>query len=145
MMTPEPRWHAEGELPQGGEVFVFGSNLAGRHGAGAALVALEKFGAQIGRGQGYQGSTPRHCYAIATKDAKLGVLPLEEIARNVRAFIDFAENHPNLRFFVTRVGCGLAGYRNADIAPLFHDAPLERCSFEIGWRSFVLKREPKAA
>ena len=93
-----------------GEVFVFGSNLAGHHDGGAARIALERFGAVYGQGVGLQGRS----YAIPTM--RLGI---NEIARYVNAFIDFADRHPEMKFFVTRVGCGIAGYTDEDIAPLF--------------------------
>lgn len=131
------RWHKDLDLPLAGEVFVFGSNLAGRHGAGAALVALQKFGARPGCGIGFQGSGGAHCYAIPTKDERLRVLPLHVIAQHVQAFLAFAHANKHLNFFITRVGCGLAGYRNSDIAPLFAGAPPQRCSFEISWKPFI--------
>ena len=100
------------------EVFVFGSNLAGRHGKGAALLA-KKWGAVTGSGAGRQGQT----YAIATKDFLVrNSLPLTEIARSVRIFIDHAANDEEHTFLVTEIGCGLAGYDPKDIAPLFKGA-----------------------
>lgn len=100
-------------------IFVFGSNLAGRHGKGAALEARQKHGAVYGQGEGLQGDS----YAIPTKDARLNSLPLESIASYVAKFIDFARQHPDLRFFVTEIGCGLAGYTREQIAPMFVAAP----------------------
>lgn len=97
------------------EVFVFGSNLAGRHGKGAALVARQKFGAVSGQGTGLMGRS----YGIATKGVKLDVLPLPKIGEQVSTFLAFARAHPDLKFFVTEIGCGLAGYQPADVAPLF--------------------------
>ena len=97
------------------EVFVFGSNYAGRHGKGAALTAVRKFGACNGQGMGLQGQS----YGIATKGWKLDVLPLPKIAVQVDRFLRFAQAHPELRFLVTEIGCGLAGYRPKHIAPLF--------------------------
>lgn len=98
-----------------GEVFVFGSNLAGRHGKGAALDAVRQWGAVRGRGIGLQG----RAYAIPTKDAKLVPLPLIEIAKHVRVFLAFARENPFTLFRVTAVGTGLAGYTAEDIAPMF--------------------------
>ena len=92
------------------EVFVFGSNLAGMHGGGAARVAYERFGAVWGRGVGLQGQS----YAIPTMQG--GV---ETIKPYVDAFIDFAVSRPDLFFCVTRIGCGIAGFVDAEIAPLF--------------------------
>ena len=92
------------------EVFVFGSNLAGMHGGGAAYAAFKKFGAIWGRGVGLQGQS----YAIPTMQG--GV---ENIRPYVDDFIDFAKAHPDLFFYVTRIGCGIAGFADAEIAPLF--------------------------
>ena len=97
------------------EVFVFGSNYAGRHGKGAALTALRKFGAKSGQGVGLMGQS----YGIATKDHNLKVLPLSIIELQIGRFLRFARTHPNLTFLVTPIGCGLAGYKYKEIAPLF--------------------------
>lgn len=95
------------------EVFVFGSNLAGMHGGGAARAAVDKFGAIWGQGVGMQGQ----CYAIPTMHG--GV---EVIKPYVDEFIDFAKLHTELKFFVTRIGCGIAGFKDAEIAPMFVEA-----------------------
>lgn len=95
------------------EVFVFGSNLAGHHGGGAARLALNHFGAEWGQGVGLQGQS----YAIPTMQG--GV---ETIAPYVDDFIRFAKAHPELHFLVTRIGCGIAGFRDEEIAPLFRAA-----------------------
>jgi len=100
-------------------VFVFGSNLAGRHGKGAARIAHQAFGAIWGQGEGEQGNS----YAIPTKDRRLNPLPLYSIQQSVYRFVRFAALHPELRFFVTPIGCGLAGYSPAQIAPMFANAP----------------------
>lgn len=100
-------------------IFVFGSNLAGRHGAGAAKYALLHHGAVYGQGEGLQGNS----YAIPTKDARIITLPLPAIRAHVAAFLIFARRNPDLTFRLTPIGCGLAGYKPADIAPLFADAP----------------------
>ena len=92
------------------EVFVFGSNLAGSHGGGAAYVAWRKFGAIMGQGVGLQGQS----YGIPTMQG--GV---ETILPYVDEFIAFAKAHPELFFYVTRIGCGIAGFRDEEIAPLF--------------------------
>lgn len=92
------------------EVFVFGSNLAGMHGGGAARAAYERFGAVWGCGVGLQGQS----YAIPTMQG--GV---ETIKPYVDEFIDFARSRPDLFFYVTRIGCGIAGFADAEIAPLF--------------------------
>lgn len=98
---------------QPNEVFVFGSNLGGAHGGGAAAVAWRKFGAIMGQGEGLQGQS----YAIPTMQG--GV---ETIAPYVDRFIEFAKAHPELTFWVTRIGCGIAGFKDSEIAPLFKNA-----------------------
>lgn len=102
------------------EVFVFGSNYAGRHGKGAALQAM-KFGAIKGQGVGLMGQS----YGIATKDRSLRVLPIGLIKKQVGDFLEFARQHDKLQFLVTPIGCGLAGYKPKQIAPLFyaHEIP----------------------
>jgi hypothetical protein len=110
------------------DVFVFGSNLGGRHGKGAALYAKQHRGAIYGQGVGRQGSS----YAIPTKAANLKVLPLSAIAIYVTAFLAYARQNPKLTFEVTRIGCGLAGYKDDDIAPLFKGAP-SNCQLPEGW------------
>lgn len=100
-------------------IFVFGSNLAGRHGKGAALHARLNFGAQYGVGLGRTGMA----YAIPTKDHRLKTLPLSAIKSYVDDFIRYAKENPELIFQVTRIGCGLAGYSDYQIAPMFLDAP----------------------
>lgn len=101
------------------EIFVFGSNLAGRHGKGSALYARHKFEAIYGQGEGLQGRS----YAIPTKDRNLNVLPLTEIEKHVNIFLEFARNHSEYIFNVTAIGCGLAGYKYEQIAPFFKDVP----------------------
>lgn len=101
------------------EIFVFGSNLAGRHGKGAALHARQHHGAVYGIGFGLTGSA----FAIPTKDRDIKTLPLSDIARYVSRFLRFAADRPDLTFRVTPIGCGLAGYVPTDIAPMFRDAP----------------------
>ena len=95
------------------EVFVFGSNLAGAHGGGAARAALNHFGAIWGQGVGRQGQS----YAIPTMQG--GV---ETIKPYVDEFIEYARKNPHDRFLVTRIGCGIAGFTDEEIAPLFRDA-----------------------
>lgn len=109
-------------------VFVFGSNLAGRHGKGAALYARQNHGAVYGQGVGLWGDS----YAIPTKDAHLRTLPLSIIQRHVATFVTFAGQFDGV-FTVTRIGCGLAGYTDAQIAPMFAAAPAN-CLLPDGWR-----------
>lgn len=95
------------------EVFVFGSNLQGMHGGGAAYIAWRQFGAVMGCGVGLRGQS----YAIPTMQG--GV---ETIEPYVTSFIAFAKEHPELFFYVTRIGCGIAGFQDKEIAPLFSEA-----------------------
>ena len=95
------------------EIFVFGSNLEGMHGGGAAYFAFRKFGAVMGCGVGLRGQS----YAIPTMQG--GV---ETIKPYVDGFIAFAKSRPDLFFYVTRIGCGIAGFRDKEIAPLFTEA-----------------------
>lgn len=101
------------------EVFVFGSNRSGIHGAGAAKTAHQFFGAKWGHGEGHFGQT----YAIPTKDKRIQTLPLSSIQKHVNKFIQYARKNPTLTFLVTPIGCGLAGYDAKDIAPMFKDIP----------------------
>lgn len=95
------------------EIFVFGSNLTGHHGGGAAKLAANKFGAKWGQGPGLQGNS----YGIPTMHGGVDV-----IAPYVDEFISFAKEHPTLTFYVTRIGCGIAGFKEEQIAPLFREA-----------------------
>lgn len=120
--------------PTSDQIFVFGSNLAGRHGKGAAKDAVQLYGARVGQGRGMQGRS----YAIPTKDWKLKVLPISQINVYVSDFVKYAKQHPELNFFVTRIGCGLAGFKDEQIAPLFSGAP-ENCQLPEGWRELGSK------
>lgn len=113
-------------------IFVFGSNLLGIHGAGAAAFAVLHHGAILGRGVGPQGSS----YAIPTKDRQINTLPLPCIASYVKGFRKFAEDRPDAVFHVTQIGCGLAGLSPKDIAPMFHDAP-PNCRFSSAWEHWL--------
>ncbi len=95
------------------EIFVFGSNLQGYHGGGAARLAMNQWGAVWGQGTGLQGQT----YAIPTMQGGIGT-----IRPYIDQFIKFAQNDPEKTFLVTEIGCGIAGFRPADIAPLFKNA-----------------------
>ena len=96
-----------------GQIFVFGSDEDGRHDGGAARIALERFGAVYGQGRGLQGQS----YAIPTMGKSLA-----SIGRTVDEFIWFADAHPEMNFLVTRIGCGIAGFRDEEIAPFFATA-----------------------
>lgn len=120
-VTPDYITHLEPN-----EIFVFGSNLAGMHGGGAAHIASEEFGAEWGVGVGPTG----RCYAIPTMQG--GV---ETIRPYVDEFIRYAEQHLELTFLVTRIGCGIAGFTDEEIAPLFAAArPLSNVVLPPGWR-----------
>ena len=97
------------------DIFVFGSNTSGRHGKGAAKLAC-RWGARYGKGVGLWGRT----YAIPTKPDNLSrTLSTKEIAKYVESFIDYATEHQKLNFLVTEIGCGLAGLKPDDVAPMF--------------------------
>lgn len=109
-------------------IFVFGSNLAGRHGKGAALTARKDWGAVYGIGIGRTGDS----YAIPTKGYALEVLSLAIINVHIMNFIQYAKEHPELDFYVTKIGCGLAGYKEEQIIPMFAKAP-RNCRLPEGW------------
>lgn len=137
MSAPPPSPPPKGPLDPGwvscapGEIFVFGSNLAGRHGAGAALEAVQKYSAVLGQGEGLQGQS----YAIPTKDRQLRPLSVGAIATGAATFMGFARRNPSLRFLMTPVGCGLAGHTPDKIAPLFFSAP-SNVVLPLGWARF---------
>jgi hypothetical protein len=103
------------------KIFVFGSNRQGRHGKGAALHAMREHEAKYGQPSGLQGSS----YAIVTKELRSHFPPvtIDEIRIGAMEFLEFAERHPEWDFEVTPIGCGLAGFRPEQIAPLFAKAP----------------------
>ena len=110
---------------QPGEIFVFGSNLGGMHAGGAARIAYNNFGAIWGQGVGLQGQS----YGIPTMQG--GV---ETVRPYVDEFIQFAKDHPELTFLVTRIGCGIAGFTDAEMAPLFDKAhDIENVVLPEGW------------
>ena len=113
----------------GKSIFVFGANEAGIHGAGAAREALRHWGAIYGQGEGQQGMS----YGIPTKDAHIETLPLWQIKIYVDNFLEYAACHTELTFLVSKIGCGLAGLRECDIAPMFAFAP-SNCILPEGWR-----------
>lgn len=153
LVGPDSLWrfHEDGSLPEDeGTVFVFGSNLAGRHGKGAALVAKERFGATPGVGRGRMGRS----YGIPTKrngpvssvtgKPSLVTLSLADIAKEVEAFIAYATHNREERFFVTRIGCNLAGYSDGEIAPMFAGAP-DNCSFAVEWKPYLVVKDVQTA
>jgi hypothetical protein len=121
------------DLWAGNTIFVFGSNLDGRHGKGAAWYARKMYAAEYGVGEGRTG----RAYALPTKDERLQPRPLGDIAASVDLFLAYAWDHPDLEFYVTRVGCGLAGYEDEQVAPFFLLAP-GNCTLPDGWREMAV-------
>lgn len=105
-----------------------GTNLRGAHGKGAALHGRRKHGAVLGQGEGLQGRS----YGIPTKGMKLEILSPAEIQKHVKKFLYFAAANMHLDFFVTRIGCGLAGFTDEEIAPFFVNAPMN-CQLPEEW------------
>jgi hypothetical protein len=118
------------QMQEPNTIFVFGSNELGIHGAGAARVAREQYGAVFGRGVGLYGRS----YALPTVSTPGVQLAKGDVKVYVDELLVFAKNHPELSFIVTRVGCGLAGFTDDDIAPMFANAP-ENCYLPEGWRT----------
>ncbi|MGI0135178.1 MAG: A1S_2505 family phage non-structural protein [Candidatus Micrarchaeaceae archaeon] len=114
-------------------IFVFGSNLAGKHYGGAAKYALEKFDAEMGIGEGLTGNS----YALPTMDSTFSRLPLAAVDFGVHRFKRYATNNPHLAFYVTRIGCGISGFTDEQIAPMFAGSP-SNCTFDPQWSSFGL-------
>jgi hypothetical protein len=114
-------------------IFVFGSNCKGVHGGGAARFAHLKKGAVMGIGEGPTGE----CYALPTV-VKIGdaPMPLEEVKSHVDKFIAYAIEHPEYTFQVTRIGCGLAGFTDKQIAPMFVNAP-DNCEIDSVWQQWL--------
>lgn len=113
-------------------IFVFGSNLDGIHGKGAALYARKYLDAEIGIGEGITGK----CYALPTKGHRLSNMTVAQIKDHVDRFIEFANYNKHLVFKVTQVGCGLGGHSAKDIAPLFLNAP-KNCYFDKEWSKYL--------
>jgi hypothetical protein len=118
------------------KIFVFGSNLAGIHGAGAAKEAVINHGAIMHQGRGLQGNS----YAIPTKNQVLATRSLRAVKFDVDEFIFFALEHPELEFQITQIGCGLAGFKAEEIAPLFRGAP-SNCTFDEAWKPWLDHRQ----
>lgn len=133
-MSENYKYHADMSLPQNNKaIFVFGSNLAGIHGAGSAKYAKDKLGAKLGIGKGFAGGST---YAIPTKDYQIKSLSLDEIQFYVEYFKKIAKKYITDEFFVTRIGCGLAGYTDSQIAPLFKGST-QNCDFPIEWKPYL--------
>ncbi len=136
-MNTSRTYHKDRTVPPPGVIWVFGSNLAGRHGKGAAEVAKERFGAQRYVGVGRTGQS----YGIPTKDGRkherpMAILPLDTIKGHIANFVAYAVANPQEKFFITRVGCELAGYSDQTIAPLFNGAPAN-CSLPEDWKQYM--------
>lgn len=126
------KFHPDKTLPKSDEVFVFGSNLAGVHGAGAAKVAHSLYNAVYGIGIGRVNQS----YAIPTKDANIETLSLDIIKLYVDDFIKYSNENSYTNFFITRIGCGLAGYKDYQIAPMFIGCGIN-CDFPIEWKMYL--------
>lgn len=126
------RFVLEPHRPDDLRIFVYGSNLSGRHGAGAALYARQYLGAVTGQGEGLTGK----CYGIPTKDHRLQTLSLDRIQQYVNNFLDAARLRSDLEFYVSPIGTGLAGYSHAEIAPMFRNAP-SNCWFPSEWKPYL--------
>lgn len=119
-------------------VFVFGSNLAGQHIDGAAKTALTHFGALKGVGRGWSGQS----YAIPTINEHLQQMPLSQIQHYIDDFKIYTKNHPKIQYFITSLGCGIAGYKIEEIAPMFRGIS-RNVIFPQSFRAFVEKPLPK--
>lgn len=119
-------------------IFVFGSNLAGTHQGGAAKIALQHFGAMKGAGRGWSGQS----YAIPTMNEHLQQMPLSQIEHYIEDFKIYTKNHPKNTYFITAVGCGVAGYKVEEIAPMFKGIS-KNVIFPESFRPFVEKTLPK--
>lgn len=130
------KFHADGTGPKNKQtIFVFGSNMGGQHLGGAARAAVKDYGAIMGQAVGLQGRS----YAIPTLDVDIQTkLSLRKIEGYVKRFISFARAHPDDKFWITRVGCVIAGYSDAQIAPMFLDAPIN-CNMPAPWKDHLLE------
>lgn len=134
------RFHKDGTLPQQETtVFVFGSNLRGRHGKGAALIAAEKFGAIEGQADGFMGRS----FGVPTKDENIRSIPFGMLDIYIGHLCASAKLNPSKNFFVTRIGCGLAGNSDKDMAKMIRriatemQYDLRNCSFAEEWKPFM--------
>lgn len=112
------------------QIFVFGSNREGRHGKGAAYTALKKYNAVYGQSKGLQGNS----YGIITKELRSNFpkVTLQEIQEQVDSFLKFATERQELEFLITKIGCGLAGFKEEEIRPLFNSVP-KNCILPDDW------------
>lgn len=122
---------AHNHIPSDPRIFVFGSNLLGIHGAGAAGYARKELGAQLGIGEGPTGRT----YALPTCYRPGEPITLQELAVYVDNFLRYAEKHPETRFFVSAVGCGIAGFTEDEVSYIFRELGTpDNCDLPVGWR-----------
>lgn len=129
------QYHEDMTLPLNrADIFVFGSNESGIHGAGSAYVAREKFGAQLGIGFGQTGRS----FAIPTKDWLIDSLPLDVIEMYVSRFAAYTLTSSD-KFFVTRIGCGLAGFSDDVIALMFRACNRYNCNMPVQWKEYLEK------
>ena len=127
--------HIDGSEPPHNYVFVFGSNLAGIHGGGAAKFAHQTRGLKYNFGAtGYFKASAT--YGIPTKNHNIETLDLDEIKPYIAQFVMFTHHYPRLHFFITAVGCGLAGLKDKDVAPLFKDINRANCSIPEQWTQY---------
>jgi hypothetical protein len=134
------KYHIDGTLPSRTHyVWVFGSNDGGIHGAGSARIAHKTYGRPYGvlysHGM-YISDNLQESYAIPTKDINIETLPLSVVKYNVSIFREYVEANPRKEFFITRIGCGLAGFSDKDIAPLFKGLS-DKCSVAIDWKKYI--------
>lgn len=128
------QWHVDGTAADTKEIFVFGSNTAGYHIGGAAKEAAENYGAIDGISIGYSGNS----YAIATLDSAFKQVPIGLIKMQVINLFDNAKDN-GARFFITRIGCGIAGFKDSEIAPLFKEFIwLLNVSLPQTWKEFLI-------
>ena len=115
-------------------IFVFGSNLSGIHGAGAAKVAYQHHGAKWGVGEGMAGNS----YALPTKGYRITFMPLWQVVCHIEKFLNYARNNQDKTFQVTCVGCGLAGFKDSEIASIFKSFnPPKNCHFDSKWQPYL--------
>jgi hypothetical protein len=127
-------YHKDGTTPPQYEdyIFVFGSNLSGIHGAGAAKEAYDNYGAIMGKGEGLMFSS----YAIPTKGKNITFMALVEVVPHIKNFLTFAKRNPEMKFWMTSVGCGLAGFSVSQIASYFENATTN-INFPDTWKEYL--------
>lgn len=126
------KFHVDGSRADKTDIFVFGSNMGGQHLGGAAAAAHKLFGARWGDSIGRTGNA----YAIPTLDESFNQMTIYDIRCKVEIFLEYARMNPDMNFFVTAIGCGIAGFTHEEIAPMFDYAP-ENCSLPDVWIPYV--------